>query len=746
MVCVKRDGPMAVNGSKHRVQDVALGKRLHGSVRRAPQYWPTFTPSLLLSGSITWLAISGMAATAQDLAGQGIPTFSLGGGPGIVDMPSAYMPPDATLSTTLSYFGGTTRGTVSFQIAPRLSGSFRYAAVDGLTELGGRDIPDYNLSVYYDRSFDLRYQVLREGKYHPSVTIGMQDFVGTALYGAEYVVASKALTPSLRVTAGLGWGRLGSYRPLGSTGTRSTDLLEQGGVPSYDRWFRGDVAAFGGVTWNVSDRLTFKAEYASDAYVEEAANNVFTPKSPWNFGLDYKLSNNAQASLVAMQGAAIGAQITLHTNPKTSGIPGGIETAPVPVYRRSAQERGDLGWTQDSVVTSSIPSRLSEAMSRDGLVFGGLTLEERRATLRLINPTYGPEPQAIGRTARIMARNLPGSVETFVIVPVVNGMAMSAVTLQRSDLEDLENAPANAILARARVDEGPRRAPPQSEDPRPALTWSLNPYLRYGLFDPDNPLRADIGAELKASYRISPGLVLSGGVSKRLLGNMDSVSRRDPSALPRVRTDYALYAREGDPSLDHLTLTGYARPVPNLYARLSAGYLEEMYAGVSGEVLWKPVDSRLGLGAEINYAHQRVFDKLLGLRDYNIVTGHVSAYYDFGNGFHGQLDVGRYLAGDVGATLSLDREFANGWRIGTFATLTDVSPEDFGEGSFDKGFRVTIPLGPSLGTPTRRTANMTIRPLTRDGGARLDLQDRLYEQVRDYHRPELEKKWGRFWR
>ncbi len=702
--------------------------------------------SRLLCGSIVCVTISGAAATAQDTYGHGIPSFSLGGGPGIVDMPSADMPPDATLSATVSHFGATTQGTVTFQITPRLSGSFRYAAVDGLTELGGRDIPDYDLQTYYDRSFDLRYKLLREGRYLPSVTIGLQDFVGTSLYGAEYIVASKGLTPALRVTAGLGWGRLGSYRPFGSTGTRSTDLLEQGGVPSYDRWFRGDVAAFGGLIWEATDRLTFKAEYASDAYVEEAANGLLQPKTPWNVGLDYRFRNGAQASLVAMQGVAVGAQFTVHTNPKSSGIPGGIETAPVPVYRRSAQERGDLGWTQDSVLETGIRARLSEAMTRDGLVFGGLTLDSHRASLRLINPTYGSEPQAIGRTARIMARNLPGSVETFVIVPVVKGMSMSAVTLRRSDLEDLENAPASAILARARVDDGHRRAPPQAEDPRPALTWSLNPYLRYGLFDPDAPLRADFGAQLKASYRISPGLVLSGAISKRLVGDMDTVTRRDPSALPRVRTDYALYAREGDPSVDHLTLTGYARPGPNLYARMSAGYLEEMYAGVSGEVLWKPVDSRLGLGAEINYVQQRDFDKLFGLRDYNIVTGHVSAYYDFGNGFHGQVDVGRYLAGDVGATFSLDREFANGWRIGTFATLTDVSAEDFGEGSFDKGFRVTIPLGPSLGTPTRRLGNMTIRPLTRDGGARLNLQDRLYEQVRDYHQPELEKKWGRFWR
>ncbi len=76
-----------------------------------------------------------------------------------------------------------------------------------------------------------------------------------------------------------------------------------------------------------------------------------------------------------------------------------------------------------------------------------------------------------------------------------------------------------------------------------------------------------------------------------------------------------------------------------------------MFAGISGELLWKPVDSRLALGAEVNYVYQRDFDQLFGLQGYSVVTGHVSAYYDLGNGFEAQLDVGRYLAGDIGGLL-----------------------------------------------------------------------------------------------
>ena len=71
----------------------------------------------------------------------------------------------------------------------------------------------------------------------------------------------------------------------------------------------------------------------------------------------------------------------------------------------------------------------------------------------------------------------------------------------------------------------------------------------------------------------------------------------------------------------------------DVYARTTLGYLEEMYGGVSTEVLWKPADSRLGLGAEVNYARQRDFDLGFGFQDYDVVTGHASAYYDFDNRF-----------------------------------------------------------------------------------------------------------------
>lgn len=160
----------------------------------------------------------------------------------------------------------------------------------------------------------------------------------------------------------------------------------------------------------------------------------------------------------------------------------------------------------------------------------------------------------------------------------------------------------------------------------------------------------------------------------------------------------------------------------------------------------QPANQRWGLGVDLNYVKQRDFDQLLGFQDYDTVTGHVSAYWAVNRGLTAQLDVGRYLAGDWGATLSVDRVFANGWRMGAYATVTDADPSAFGDGSFTKGLRLSVPLSWGIGTPTRKTYAIDMNTEARDGGARLNVEKRLYGLVSEYQRPGLEANWARFWR
>ena len=62
--------------------------------------------------------------------------------------------------------------------------------------------------TYWDRSFDVRVDLLDEGNILPDISLGMQDIVGGGSFSSEYIVASKSLVNNLRFTGGLGWGML----------------------------------------------------------------------------------------------------------------------------------------------------------------------------------------------------------------------------------------------------------------------------------------------------------------------------------------------------------------------------------------------------------------------------------------------------------------------------------------------------------------------------------------------------------
>jgi hypothetical protein len=667
------------------------------------------------------------------------------GTPGMIDMPTAFGRGDGELSFTTSRFKNQTRNTLTFQVSDRLSASFRYALLYDIRPNPGDPIADFR----FDRSFSLQYRFADEGRYRPGLAVGINDLVGTGLYGGEYIVGSKTFSPRLRGTLGLGWGRLGAKNgfsnPLGAvfgdrfdTRPGSTDGL--GGSFEPEIWFRGDAALFGGVEWLVNDRWRLTAEYSSDDYAREDGA-AFDVKSPFNFGASYQYNDRLSVDLRYLYGSELGVQFTYAINPKKPRFGSGLDSAPPPILARGAA-RASIDPASPSFATIA-----RRALGDEGIVLDGVSADGKILRVQIRNDRYAMASQAVGRTARVLTRLAPAGVEVFDIRLTAEGTPATSVIVQRSDLERLEFHPVAPDLLRVNTQITDVTASLPPIDGRyPAFTYGLEPYVTTSLFDPDEPLLADFGVALKARYEPQPGLVLSGRVHQKIAGNLDNGTRVSTSVIERVRSEAYLYYQGGDTTIPELTAAYFFRPADDVYGRVTGGYLESMFGGVSAEVLWKPQNSRLAFGTEINYVKQRDFDQLFGFRDYETFTGHVSAYYDIGGGYHGQFDVGQYLAGDVGATLSLAREFDNGWRVGAFATLTDVSAEEFGEGSFDKGIEITIPLDWITGRPNKTKLKTVIRPVLRDGGARLNVPDRLYERVRGVQATDIDATWGRFWR
>ncbi len=408
-------------------------------------------------------------------------------------------------------------------------------------------------------------------------------------------------------------------------------------------------------------------------------------------------------------------------------------------------------WHASEAERSLVIAKLAQELQADGMVLEAIDLQPRSVEIYLENNRYRAAPRALGRAARGLARAMPDSVETFVITLVEQGVPVVSIGLRRRNLElhiEDPDAARRSFLTADITEALPRAARGMEPlpDTFPRFSWGFAPEVPINAFDPDQPLRADLAIAAEAKVEFMPGLSLNARVQKRLFGQLDEITRASDSVLPRVRSDFAQYLDQGDPGIDRLSLDYLFKIDEDIYGRLSAGYLESMFGGVSAELLWKPVDQSWGLGAELNWTQQREFDKLFGFRDYQVATGHVSVYWDTGfYDLQAQVDAGRYLARDWGATFSLSRRWSNGWEIGAFFTLTDVPFDDFGEGSFDKGITLTIPLNWALPGESRSQIATTIRPLTRDGGQRLAIANRLYPMVRDQHLGAMRANWDLFW-
>jgi hypothetical protein len=328
----------------------------------------------------------------------------------------------------------------------------------------------------------------------------------------------------------------------------------------------------------------------------------------------------------------------------------------------------------------------------------------------------------------------PPTVEIFHIISVKNGMAMRDFQMSRSALERAATTDGTSY----ELGDAISLASPPLSNPvldhgldgsYPRFSWSIGPGIREGLFDPDRPLEIQILAALNASVQVTRDITIEGRGEVNLYNNFN-FTRKSDSQLPHVRSDTTLYVQEGGTGIANLDAVYRGRLMPDVYVEAKAGYLESMFAGGGLQVLWRPSGERLAFGADVYEVWQRDFNRLFGVQDYHVLTGHASVYYAspwYGLNF--AVHAGRYLAGDYGATFEVTRRFETGVEIGAFATFTNVPFSTFGEGSFDKGIFVRIPFEWAMPFYSQSSYDLLVRSLTRDGGQRLDQDDSLYEET-----------------
>jgi hypothetical protein len=212
-----------------------------------------------------------------------------------------------------------------------------------------------------------------------------------------------------------------------------------------------------------------------------------------------------------------------------------------------------------------------------------------------------------------------------------------------------------------------------------------------------------------------------------------------------VRSDIDRFAQRGL-AVESLYSAFTHSFTPELHMSAVGGYLEEMYGGFGGEVLYRPFRKRFALGAESWIALKRdPFVPLnMGVTGEGVFSGHVNAWYDLPVAdLTLKGGVGRYLAEDAGASLALQKQFRNGARLEGFATFTNRSDIDpFGGATHSwNGLRLTLPLGGYKYTPEEAVFRLRAEPFGRDSGQRLDNPLPLYDLTEPFSYGHMTRYW-----
>jgi hypothetical protein len=397
-------------------------------------------------------------------------------------------------------------------------------------------------------------------------------------------------------------------------------------------------------------------------------------------------------------------------------------------------------------IEQQVAARIFADLAKIGFTGESFAMAGKHAWLSVSQQKYHIFTIALGRAARIAAADLPPEYEVITVDLLEDNLTAVSITLYRRDLEravvDMgspEEIWSHATLA----DTDPERPPGIANSAAyPWYEWGLNPRTREYVGGPNNAFIYQIYAELSGTAHLAPGFSLAGSIGVNLANNLNDLSPAPTSDLPHVRSDIGFYLKEGKSGIYQSQADYFLNIAPDWYGRVSGGLLEYMYGGVDGEILYRPYGQRLAIGLDVNHVIQRGFNDLFTFLPYQVTEGQLSFYYKlpFYN-LTAALRVGRYLAGDKGATIEISREFASGVRVGIFATKTNVSAQEFGEGSFDKGVLLSFPLDLLLANPSRSEAGYVYRPLSRDGGQYVDLAKPLYKEIDGYDPEELSNMW-----
>ncbi|MFD2180188.1 YjbH domain-containing protein [Veronia pacifica] len=666
------------------------------------------------------------------------------GGVGLMQMPTGRVARDGEFSFGLSFNADYEHYHASIQLLDRLEATLRYTLLPNRNYGSGSFGGD---TKYTDKGIDFKFKLFDESFWVPETSVGVRDLGGTGLFDGEYIAATKRVGP-IDITAGIAWGYMGNMANLRGSQTSSnkecgrvSEYGGKGGEFDIKRWFTGCASVYGGLEYQTPWRpLALKAEYDANDYTGDFAPLEQPPKSHINIGALYALGDWGRLRASFERGNIWTLGFTLRTN--FNSLQQEWLNNPAPVYSPNTSR----DWSEIARSLSKNAGYSDVSIYRDKqdiLIYGKQT-------------HYRNAGSGYERAATIIENAVTGA-SSFRIIDQSKGLSLTETIIDADKHKKYANQEQIGLTFDETVSAvqppNPKNSPetevlasnyePFSYDFAPTLAQSLGSAEDFYLFS--------VGIAGNVLYRFNQNTELSAQVHLNLYNNYDKFSHTvapgDSTQLKRVRTLVRNYLSDQPVRLNNLQLTQFDQLGDSVFGQFYAGYLESMFAGVGAEVLFRQHNSNWALGLNANYVKQRdpasqfgFFDTetyydMRDKRNYRTqtgtVTGHGTFYYrpqwTWIEDLELKLSAGKYLAEDKGFTINISRQFKSGVKVGAFATKTNLSAEEFGEGSFNKGFYISIPLDTLMTHPTVNRSVISWIPLTRDGGQMLNTKYNLYD-------------------
>ncbi len=608
---------------------------------------------------------------------------------GTIHTPSARTFEEGVHGVTL--YQGTPNQTITLAASPFnwLEASFFYTNVDGRPYC--YEIYDVVCQQdFKDKGFNVKLRLKEQGVL-PAIAIGLNDFAGTGIYSSEYIVGSYGINKT-DFHFGIGFGLLdGSDLRFKNPFSYLSDNFDSrpklaaniGGSFQLSRYFSGETASpFFGVSHALHKKLMLKAEY--DSSVRPGLVPFRIPESDFSFGLDYLITDNFSIGASYERGDYASIKFVYKNNP--------VKSFRKSEYARGERRRGDNKYTQ-----------LINNLEANGIGVKKLTRSANAIGLQLTQVVH-PNLRVVEDIIAQSARDAGITEDIKKDIEIANLLAVS-------EIDEAYRKNAQTIYQR------------QTKN-------AVNTYtrLRFRPFiaSREEFFKGALLVENDTEFVLRQNLFFNTNLKYSLADNFDDLYIPPVDTFPaQVRSDVKEYLnkiKDGGVLIGRAQLDYHLTPFMNHHIMMSAGIFEDMFSGAGMEYLYFRPDTNYAFGIDIFKVRKRDYSWRFGHLGYENTLATANFYYrNYGTiPFDMRVSTGEYLAGDVGYTLELSRSFYNGVQFGIFATFTDVTYEQFGEGSFDKGLFFHIPIFGNL-------IDYTWRPLTKDPGAKLNRKNTLHD-------------------